>query len=462
MAPAEGATDAPTGRRRGRDDRCRLLPRLTPAAVLLTDDPDDAVRLLARRPERGPGAATPPAPPGRRSAGAAVHRPRWAAEQVIGSLTRRRRPTRTPRWPRRCAALARADAGPRRSSGHLTPLPQPDAGSRGRCGPAPRGLARRDSTSGAGARGRGAVRGPGLGAGAEPAARGLCRSGSPGSPPAAHCRRRAARTIAAAIDSARRARRGRRLELAAAALAAGLALALPCSSLRTRPVPPDAVSVVSPARPAAHWPGTRTSCAAIRAPGWELAAATTGSRRVVFAGDVPGGRWALIAAGGTPARPATTAWFTGPAGASPDRMALLSVRVDSDPAEPVSLTDPASGALVVVAAPGDRIRVSDRPRGRRRGNPPPPFPGRPHLAGRGRRRPGTGSAGQAERGPARRGTGTTAGWTSISPTVVADPGAPPVDVPVDPAAPAAAARGRGRCGGTPAARGAGSAGRAGR
>jgi hypothetical protein len=81
----------------------------------------------------------------------------------------------------------------------------------------------------------------------------------------------------------------------------------------------------------------------------------------VFAGDVPGGRWALVAAGGSPARPATTAWFAGPPGAAPDRMTLSSVRVAPDPAEPVALTEPATGALVVVGAPGDRIRVSARP-----------------------------------------------------------------------------------------------------
>ena len=42
-------------------------------------------------------------------------------------------------------------------------------------------------------------------------------------------------------------------------------------------------------------------------------------------------------------------------------MRLLSARVAPDPAEPVSVTDPATGALVVVAAPGDGIRVSARP-----------------------------------------------------------------------------------------------------
>ena len=59
----------------------RLLPRLTPAAVLLTDDPADAVRLLAAalsapRALDGPDAA-------RGALARQVLRPRWSAEQVI-------------------------------------------------------------------------------------------------------------------------------------------------------------------------------------------------------------------------------------------------------------------------------------------------------------------------------------------------------------------------------------------
>jgi hypothetical protein len=42
-------------------------------------------------------------------------------------------------------------------------------------------------------------------------------------------------------------------------------------------------------------------------------------------------------------------------------MPLLSIRVAPDPGEVVSVTDPGTGALVVVGAPGDRIQVSARP-----------------------------------------------------------------------------------------------------
>jgi hypothetical protein len=94
---------------------------------------------------------------------------------------------------------------------------------------------------------------------------------------------------------------------------------------------------------------------------WPGAPGAADSRRVVFAADIPGGRWALVAAGGSRSRPAAIAWFTGPSGASADRMTLSLVRTAPDPAVPVSLTDPATGALVVVGMPGDRISVSTRP-----------------------------------------------------------------------------------------------------
>src|SRR3954471_18721262 len=61
------------------------VTQLAPAAVLLTDAPDDAVRLLAAALSR-PGALQSPAAARQALSAAAVHRPRWAAEQVIGSL----------------------------------------------------------------------------------------------------------------------------------------------------------------------------------------------------------------------------------------------------------------------------------------------------------------------------------------------------------------------------------------
>ena len=97
------------------------------------------------------------------------------------------------------------------------------------------------------------------------------------------------------------------------------------------------------------------------------------SRRVLFAGDVPGGRWALLVGrpqfvGETPGEPAPfipedwfMAWFTGPPGADADEMRLMSypygLVFDHVPA----LLDPRSGTLVVLAAPGDSVEVSQRP-----------------------------------------------------------------------------------------------------
>jgi hypothetical protein len=244
----------------------------------------------------------------------------------------------------------------------------------------------------------------------------------------------AAESIATAIDSAHRARRARRLGLGAAVLVAGLLLAL-VPLLPQAPAPPvDASVYAGPTR--GSLAGDEEFLRAMRDSGWELAAETTGSRRVVFAGDVPGGRWALIAAGGTPARPATTAWFTGPVGASPDRMTLLSVRVAPDPAEPVSVTDPASGALVVVAAAGDRIGVSDRPEVDAGATVSRRFRAVPSSRG-------TAVVGLAPI-PLARLSAVRLDVTRHDrrldvhpPTVVADPGAAPVDVPVTPLRPSA-------------------------
>ncbi|MGY1857098.1 hypothetical protein [Modestobacter sp. SYSU DS0290] len=83
-------------------------------------------------------------------------------------------------------------------------------------------------------------------------------------------------------------------------------------------------------------------------------------REVLFAGDVPGGRWALVAlraAGGD-----TVAWFTGPAGAGADEMSISGTpqtRVGDEPLAHVDLRDP-QRSLVVVTAPGDQVQVSDR------------------------------------------------------------------------------------------------------
>ncbi|MGY1637207.1 hypothetical protein ACI78V_11200 [Geodermatophilus sp. SYSU D00742] len=97
------------------------------------------------------------------------------------------------------------------------------------------------------------------------------------------------------------------------------------------------------------------------------------SRRVVFAGDVPGGRWALVAGAhalvpGKPPpgaedgrRDLAVAWFAGPPGAPPGQMTLHTVPQRAAPGRPSALLDPRTGALVVVTAPGDVVAVSAHP-----------------------------------------------------------------------------------------------------
>lgn len=111
------------------------------------------------------------------------------------------------------------------------------------------------------------------------------------------------------------------------------------------------------------------------------------SRRVVFVGDVPQARWALVIGeatvltqptGQAPAvssEPTSTSqpapsgeavtglwgtWFVGVAGADPAQMRLVK-DFPISPDEPASMFNPTTGTFVVVAAPGDLIEVSARP-----------------------------------------------------------------------------------------------------
>jgi hypothetical protein len=97
------------------------------------------------------------------------------------------------------------------------------------------------------------------------------------------------------------------------------------------------------------------------------------TRHVVYASDVPGARWALVA-GANPAvlppdegvDPAdldaigsvAIAWFTGPADALANEMTLYSVPRLVLADQPTALSDTATGVAVVVGAPGDQIEVS--------------------------------------------------------------------------------------------------------
>jgi hypothetical protein len=84
-------------------------------------------------------------------------------------------------------------------------------------------------------------------------------------------------------------------------------------------------------------------------------------RTVAFAGDVPGGRVALVVA-----RRANNAllqaWFTGPVGASPGQMRLASTPTDASPQQPLALVsapdpDTDDAVVVLVSQPGDEAEV---------------------------------------------------------------------------------------------------------
>jgi|tagenome__1003787_1003787.scaffolds.fasta_scaffold20977875_3 hypothetical protein len=97
------------------------------------------------------------------------------------------------------------------------------------------------------------------------------------------------------------------------------------------------------------------------------------SRHVVFASNVPGARWALVA-GANPAvlppddgvdpadldaiRSVAIAWFTGPSDATAEEMRLYGAPRLVLADQPTALSDSATGVVVVVGAPDDHIEVS--------------------------------------------------------------------------------------------------------
>ncbi|MGY1858016.1 hypothetical protein [Modestobacter sp. SYSU DS0290] len=200
---------------------------------------------------------------------------------------------------------------------------------------------------------------------------------------------------------ATRHRTQRRQALALTAVAAAVAAVVVAAPTLLTGSPPTAVSSASPAMQrfgADVLAGpTRGSLAGDRAfvEGVRQLAWTTGdepaagngypgvpdppeeTRWVVFAGDVAGGRWALVAGENT-ARPqppydaperqtdlgalgdTAIAWFVGPPGATVEQMELVGPQ-PVDPSQPQALADGVTGALVVITAPGDEVAVSARP-----------------------------------------------------------------------------------------------------
>ncbi|MCV2490072.1 hypothetical protein OF117_11935 [Geodermatophilus sp. YIM 151500] len=185
--------------------------------------------------------------------------------------------------------------------------------------------------------------------------------------------------LAARVRRQHRHQRRTRLLVATAAagvvaLFAGVATALPTD----RPAQPAAPATTAP-RPPTYLEDlpTRGSLASdeawlagVRELDWYGGAASDGSvvddlpapadRRVLFAGDTPAGRIALLA--GRVHGRLVTVWFTGPAGARPAGMTAATSPEQVTGNQPVALlaptaADPAEGTLVVVTLPGWTVDV---------------------------------------------------------------------------------------------------------
>jgi hypothetical protein len=91
------------------------------------------------------------------------------------------------------------------------------------------------------------------------------------------------------------------------------------------------------------------------------------TRWVVFAGDVAGGRWALVVSTVRtgPGLHGTgillSRWFGGPVGATPDGLTTTTLPAGIPDGGPTGIFDQSTGTLVVVGAPRDEIEVSARP-----------------------------------------------------------------------------------------------------
>ncbi|SDO53512.1 hypothetical protein [Geodermatophilus sp. DSM 45219] len=195
--------------------------------------------------------------------------------------------------------------------------------------------------------------------------------------------------LAAVVERRHRARRRAQLRggAAAVAVAAAAVVAVPVVADGE---PAGSVAAVAEGAPAdAAVPGgpTRGSLAgdaafleAVRQLSWSdpgagAADPPPAGSQVVFAGDVPSGRWALVSRPLTVPPPlvdddelerrlgvdsVALAWFAGPPGAEPDELRLRTGPVVTAAGEPAALWDPATGTLAVVSPPpASTARVVD-------------------------------------------------------------------------------------------------------
>ncbi len=179
-------------------------------------------------------------------------------------------------------------------------------------------------------------------------------------------------TAEAAIDLARRRLRSRAATAAGVLVAALVVVTAPALVPDAVPAPePTAAGQPTPqAASAADLPtrgslaGDEEFLAGVRALPWTTAPGgddgpPRADRRVVFAGDLPGGRrWVLVAAsdGGQ----LLHTWFGGPAGAAPAELDLLAAPERTGRVTTFALLDTAGAGplLVVVPRPGDGARYS--------------------------------------------------------------------------------------------------------
>jgi hypothetical protein len=198
--------------------------------------------------------------------------------------------------------------------------------------------------------------------------------------------------LAAVVERRHRARRRAQLRLGAVAAAVGAAVAAGQLVVPDGPSADPATAVADAPAPGALTPGdgygpVRGSLAGDTAfveavlrlswsdPGAVGTAPPPAGSRVLFAGDVPGGRWALVARPLTVPPPlmdddelerqldpgsVALAWFAGAPGAAPDELRLWSAPVVTEPGRPAALWDPATGTLAVVSPfPAVAARVVD-------------------------------------------------------------------------------------------------------
>lgn len=200
--------------------------------------------------------------------------------------------------------------------------------------------------------------------------------------------------VAADTERAVTARRRRRWPLAVAAATAAIVVAVPALSGEdpapaAAPDPRDRPGVERPASVDISTMPARGSLAGdpefiaglLQQP-WESEftggypmdiTTSVDSRRVLYAGDVRAGRWALVVGRAELVDPVeegiggpyitddpVMAWFTGPPGAAPEDMELTTYPNPLMPEAIPALLDSSSGTLVVVGAPGDTVEVSER------------------------------------------------------------------------------------------------------